>query len=179
LGRMDHASGGRLNRIGLTQMQPLFLEGMFMLEPCQQEGKMGDLVKRLRDVAHTYDEYGVHSELELEAAARIERLERDAARIERLERDFALAKLEMMIADRNRIHFQKELEQFMAMARDQAENINELRNAIYHYVNWIMECEGISFIDELPGPEMDHPKWAKLINQVWDEVKKEEGEKDD
>ena len=39
---MDHASGGRLNRIGLTQMQPLFLEGMSMLEPCQQEGKMSD-----------------------------------------------------------------------------------------------------------------------------------------
>ena len=36
---------------------------------------MSDLVKRLRDVAHTYDEYGVHSEIELEAAARIAQLE--------------------------------------------------------------------------------------------------------
>ena len=134
---------------------------------------MSDIVKRLRDVARTYDKYGVHFEIELEAAARIERLERDAARIERLERDFALAKLEMMIADRNRIHFQKELEQFMAMARDQAENINELRNAIYHYVNWIVSYEGISFINEI-----DNPSWAKLIHQVWDEVKKEEGEEE-
>lgn len=136
------------------------------------EGKMSDLVKRLRDVAHTYDEYGVHSELELEAAARIERLERD----------FALAKQEMMIADLNRIHFQKELEKLQndtAIALDQQKLIDELRMAIYQYVNWIVECEGISFIDELPGPEMDRPKWAKLINQVWDEVKKEEGEKDD
>ena len=132
---------------------------------------MSDLVKRLRDVAHTYDEYGVHSELELEAAARIERLERD----------FALAKLEMMIADRNRIHFQKELEKLQndtAIALDQQKLIDELRMAIYQYVNWIVECEGISFIDELPGPEMDRPKWAKLINQVWDEVKKEEGEEE-
>lgn len=101
-----------------------------------------------------------------------------ANRIVRLERDFARAEEEMKIADRNRIHFQKELEQFMAIARDQAGHINELRSAIYQYVNWIMECEGISFIDELPGPEMDRPKWAKLINQVWDEVKKEEGEEE-
>ena len=124
---------------------------------------MSDLVKRLRDVAHTYDEYGVHSELELEAAARIERLERD----------FARAEEEMNIADRNRIHFQKELEQFMAIARDQAGHINELRNAIYHYVNWIVSYEGISFIDEI-----DNPSWAKLINKVWDEAKKEEGEEE-
>lgn len=36
---------------------------------------MSDLVKRLREAAHTYDEYGVHSEIELEAADRIEELE--------------------------------------------------------------------------------------------------------
>lgn len=34
-----------------------------------------DLVKRLRNVAHTYDEYGAHSEIELEAADRIAELE--------------------------------------------------------------------------------------------------------
>ena len=34
-----------------------------------------NLVKRLRNVAHTYDEYGVHSEIELEAADRIAELE--------------------------------------------------------------------------------------------------------
>ncbi len=41
-----------------------------------------DLVRRLRDVAHTYDEYGVHSEIELEAAAKIRRLN---ARVTELE----------------------------------------------------------------------------------------------
>ena len=36
--------------------------------------KMSDIVERLRGVAHTYDEYGVHSEIELEAAQEIEKL---------------------------------------------------------------------------------------------------------
>lgn len=35
---------------------------------------MSDIVERLRGVAHTYDEYGVHSEIELEAAKEIEKL---------------------------------------------------------------------------------------------------------
>jgi len=35
---------------------------------------MSDIVERLRGVAHTYDEHGMHSEIELEAAAEIERL---------------------------------------------------------------------------------------------------------
>jgi hypothetical protein len=33
-----------------------------------------DIVERLRSVAHTYDEHGVHSEIELEAADEIEKL---------------------------------------------------------------------------------------------------------
>ena len=126
---------------------------------------MSDLVTRLRVGIHTSED---------EAALRNEA----ADRIVRLERDFARAEEEMKIADRNRIHFQKELERFISIELEQQKHIEELRKAIYQYVNWIVECEGISFIDELPGPEMDRPKWAKLINQVWDEVKKEEGEKD-
>jgi hypothetical protein len=35
---------------------------------------MSDIVERLRSVAHTYDEHGVHSEIELEAADEIEKL---------------------------------------------------------------------------------------------------------
>jgi hypothetical protein len=35
---------------------------------------MSDIVERLRGVAHTYDEYGMHSEIELEAANEIEKL---------------------------------------------------------------------------------------------------------
>jgi hypothetical protein len=125
--------------------------------------KMSDLVTRLRGGIHTSED---------ETALRKEA----ADRIIRLERDFARAEEEMKIADRNRIHFQKELERFMAIARDQAGHINELRSAIYHYVNLIVESEGISFLDELPGTEADKPSWAKLIEQVWDEVKKEEAE---
>lgn len=95
------------------------------------------------------------------------------ARIAGLERDFTRAEEEMKIADRNRIHFQKELEQFMAIARDQSEHINELRSAIYRYVNHVVSCEGVSFTD-VDITDADKP-WAKLIDQVWDEVNKEEG----
>jgi hypothetical protein len=35
---------------------------------------MSDIVERLRWTAHTYDEYGYHSEIELEAADEIEKL---------------------------------------------------------------------------------------------------------
>lgn len=89
-------------------------------------------------------------------------------KIAKLERDLARAEEEMKIADLNRIHFQKELEQFMAIAGDQAGHINELRSAIYQYVNHVVSYEGVTFID------VDEP-WAKLISQVWDEVEKDEG----
>lgn len=36
---------------------------------------MNDIVERLRGVAHTYDEHGMHSEIELEAADEIEKLQ--------------------------------------------------------------------------------------------------------
>ena len=36
-----------------------------------------DIVERLRSVAHTYDEQGVHSEIELEAANEIEKLQEE------------------------------------------------------------------------------------------------------
>jgi hypothetical protein len=36
-----------------------------------------DIVERLRSVAHTYDEHGVHSEIELEAANEIEKLRKE------------------------------------------------------------------------------------------------------
>lgn len=119
---------------------------------------MSDLVTRLRVGIHTSED---------EAALRKEA----ADRIDALESLFVQAEEEMKIADRNRIHFQKELERFMAIARDQYEHINELRRAIYQYVNHVVSCEGVAFID------VDKP-WAKLINQVWDEVSKEEGEED-
>jgi hypothetical protein len=91
-----------------------------------------------------------------------------ANRIVRLERDFARAEEEMKIADRNRIHFQKELENFIVIVMDQRKLIDELRKAIYQYVNHVVSREGVTFID------VDEP-WAKLIIQVWDEVEKEEG----
>ena len=115
-----------------------------------------DLATRLRVGIHTSED---------EAALRKEA----ADRIDALERFFFRAEEEMKIADRNRIHFQKELEKFMAIARDQAGHINELRGAIYQYVNHVVSYEGVTFID------VDEP-WAKLISQVWDEVEKDEGE---
>ena len=36
---------------------------------------MSGIVERLRGVAHTYDEHGVHSDIELEAADEIEKLQ--------------------------------------------------------------------------------------------------------
>lgn len=38
--------------------------------------KISDIVERLRGVAHTYDDHGVHSDTELEAATEIEKLRR-------------------------------------------------------------------------------------------------------
>lgn len=116
---------------------------------------MSDLVTRLRVGIHTSED---------ETALRNEA----ADRIVRLERDFARAEEEMKIADRNRIHFQKELEQFMAIATYQRKLIDELRMAIYKYVNQVVSYEGVTFID------VDEPL-AKLIIQVLDEVEKEEG----
>lgn len=116
---------------------------------------MSDLVTRLRVGIHTSED---------EAALRNEA----ADRIDALESLFVRAEEEMKIADRNRIHYQKELEKFMAIAMDQRTWIYGLRDAIYQYVNHVVSYEGVAFID------VDEP-WAKLISQVWDEVKKEEG----
>lgn len=121
---------------------------------------MSDLVTRLRVGIHTSED---------EAALRNE----GADRIVALERDLARAEWEMKIADRNRIHFQKELMKFIEISMDQRKLIDELHRSIHQYVNWVVRHEGTSFIEE-----MDYPPWAKLINQVWDEVNKEEGEEE-
>jgi len=124
-------------------------------------------------LAYAKTKHFVHvmREMSMEAKTIAEQdiLSATANRIVRLERDFARTEEEMKITDRNRIHFQKELEKFMAIARDQAGHINELRRAIYQYVNHVVSYEGVTFID------VDEP-WAKLISQVWDEVEKDEGE---
>lgn len=106
--------------------------------------------------------------MEAKTIAEQDILSATANRIVRLERDFARAEEEMKIADLNRIHFQKELERFIAIATYQRKLIDELRMAIYRYVNHVVSYEGVTFID------VDEP-WAKLINQVWDEVEKDEG----
>lgn len=118
---------------------------------------MNDIVDRLRNVAHTYDEYGVHSEIELEAAKEIARLRKN----------FAAAEDEMKIADRNRIFFQKEYERWMNMSQELNDYTIKLEEAIYNYVNTVMYCEGVTFIDGLDD------EWAKLICDVW---KKQSGE---
>ena len=114
---------------------------------------MSDIVERLRSVAHTHDEYGVHSEVELAAAKEIERLRKH----------FAMAEHEMKVADRNRIFFQKEYERWMSIAQSQSAYITELKEAIGRYVETVVRYEGITFIDGV------YDVWAKLILSVSDE----------
>ena len=121
---------------------------------------MTDIVERLRSVAHTYDEYGVHSEIELEAAKEIARLRKN----------FATAEHEMKVADQNRMFFQKEYERWMSMAQEMNAYSVRLETAIYNYVNTVMYCEGVTFIDGLDD------EWAKLICDVWKEQHKKMGE---
>ena len=122
---------------------------------------MSDLATRLRVGIHTSED---------ETALRKEA----ADRIDALEGLFVRAEEEVKIADRNRIHFQKELERFISIELEQQKHIEELRNAIYQYVNWVVRHEGTSFIEE-----MDDPPWAKLINETWEEQDALAGEKDE
>lgn len=123
---------------------------------------MTDIVERLRAAAHTYDEYGVHSETELDAAKEIERLRKN----------FATAEHEMKVADQNRMFFQKEYERWMSIAQDQSAHITELNEAIGKYVETVVYCEGVTFIDGLDD------EWAKLIRSISDEWIERMGEKE-
>jgi hypothetical protein len=123
---------------------------------------MTDIVDRLRNVAHTHDEYGVHSEIELEAAKEIERLRKN----------FATAEHEMKVADQNRIFFQKEYERWMNMSQELNDYTIKLEEAIFNYVNTVVYCEGVTFID---GVDDD---WAKLICDVWKDQRKKMGGKE-
>lgn len=123
---------------------------------------MSDIVERLRSVAHTYDEYGVHSEIELAAANEIDRLRKH----------FAMAEHEMKVADRNRIFFQKEYERWMSIAQGQSDHIGKLEEAIGKYVDTIVEYEGVTFIDKLDDD------WAKLILKVSEEQLKKRREQE-
>ena len=98
----------------------------------------------------------MHSEIELEAAKEIERLRKY----------FATAEEEMKIADRNRIFFQKEYERWMNMSQELNDYTIQLETAIFNYVNTVMSCEGVTFIDGLDD------EWAKLICDVWKEQRK-------
>jgi hypothetical protein len=123
---------------------------------------MTDIVDRLRNVAHTHDEYGVHSEIELEAAKEIERLRKN----------FVTAEHEMKVADQNRIFFQKEYERWMSIAQEMNAYSVKLEEAIYNYVSTVVGYEGVTFIDGV------HDEWAKLICDVWKEQHKKMGEKE-
>ena len=123
---------------------------------------MSDIVDRLRNVAHTHDEYGVHSEIELEAAKEIERLRKN----------FATAEHEMKVADQNRIFFQKEYERWMNLSQELNDYTVKLEEAIFNYVNTVVYCEGVTFIDGVDD------EWAKLICDVWVAQRKKMGEKE-
>ena len=123
---------------------------------------MTDIVDRLRNVAHTHDEYGVHSEIELEAAKEIERLRKN----------FATAEHEMKVADQNRIFFQKEYERWMNLSQELSDYTIKLEEAIFNYVNTVVYCEGVTFIDGVDD------EWAKLICDVWIAQRKKMGEEE-
>ena len=124
---------------------------------------MSDIVERLRGVAHTYDEHGVHSEIELEAAKEIERLRKN----------FSMAEHEMKIADRNRIFFQKEYERWMNISQELNDYTIKLEEAIFNYVNRVVSCEGVTFIDGLDD------EWTSLICDVWTKQRKKVGDEDE
>jgi hypothetical protein len=86
--------------------------------------------------------------------------------IERLRKNFATAEHEMKVADQNRMFFQKEYERWMNMSQELNDYTIKLEEAIFNYVNTVMYCEGVTFIDGLDD------EWAKLICDVWKEQRK-------
>lgn len=123
---------------------------------------MSDILERLRHPASVFYEYAADNGALLEQAA---------DEIERLRKNFATAEHEMKVADQNRMFFQKEYERWMSIAQDQSAHITELNEAIGKYVETVVYCEGVTFIDGLDD------EWAKLIRSISDEWIERMGEK--
>jgi hypothetical protein len=92
---------------------------------------------------------------------------------ERLRKNFSMAEHEMKIADRNRIFFQKEYERWMNMSQELNDYTIKLEEAIFNYVNRVVSCEGVTFIDGLDD------EWTSLICDVWTKQRKKVGDEDE
>jgi len=56
------------------------------------------------------------------------------------------------------------IEDYEDELEEQARQIKKLKEAIYNYVNVVVEHEGVTFLDDI-----DHEPWAELINKTWEE----------
>ena len=121
---------------------------------------MSDIVERLRWWAYKFCGKGVQEDDASDVMTNA------IQEIERLRKNFATAEHEMKVADQNRMFFQKEYERWMSMAQEMNAYSVRLETAIYNYVNTVMYCEGVTFIDGLDD------EWAKLICDVWKEQRK-------
>ena len=121
---------------------------------------MTDIVERLRWWAYKFCGKGVQEDDASDVMTNA------IQEIERLRKNFATAEHEMKVADQNRMFFQKEYERWMSMAQEMNAYSVRLETAIYNYVNTVMYCEGVTFIDGLDD------EWAKLICDVWKEQRK-------
>ena len=127
---------------------------------------MTDIVERLRWWAYKFCGKGVQEDDASDVMTNA------IQEIERLRKNFATAEHEMKVADQNRMFFQKEYERWMSMAQEMNAYSVRLETAIYNYVNTVMYCEGVTFIDGLDD------EWAKLICDVWKEQHKKMEEKE-
>jgi chromosome segregation ATPase len=123
---------------------------------------MSDIVDRLRHPASVFYEYSADNGALLEQAV---------DEIERLRKDFATAEHEMKVVDQNRIFLQKEYERWMSIAQSQSAHIAKLNEAIGRYVETVVYCEGVTFIDGVED------EWAKLIESISYEWIERMGEK--
>lgn len=127
---------------------------------------MTDIVERLRWWAYKFCGKGVQEDDASDVMTNA------IKEIERLRKNFATAEHEMKVADQNRMFFQKEYERWMSIAQDQSAHITELNEAIGKYVETVVYCEGVTFIDGLDD------EWAKLIRSISDEWIERMGEKE-
>lgn len=56
------------------------------------------------------------------------------------------------------------IEDYEDELEEQARQIKKLKEAIYNYINVVVEHEGVTFLDDI-----DNEPWAELINKTWEE----------
>ena len=56
------------------------------------------------------------------------------------------------------------IEDYEDELEEQAQQIKKLKEAIYNYVNVVVDHEGVTFLDDI-----HNEPWVKLINKSWEE----------